>query len=67
MTRRYFASTRIKPRAEWGEDVPMLQHLTVYEADREPVDTGLLDHAGTPLYAVEDGPQIGFVALKERG
>lgn len=39
--------------------------ITVHAAHDEPVDTGLLDAAGTPLYRMPDERVIGFV--RERG
>lgn len=43
-----------------GDECPMLLAQTVYEADREPVKTGLLDETGTPLFRVEDRAPFGF-------
>lgn len=45
----------------------MLRDLTVYEVDDEPVDTGLVDASGLPIYRVTDREPIGFrVAAKKR-
>jgi len=51
-----------RPRASWDEDKPHIEGKTVHE--REPVDTGLLDANGTPIWRVMS--PIGFVELKER-
>ena len=32
----------------------------VYEAERCPIDTGLVDHLGRPLYRINDRDPIGF-------
>lgn len=39
--------------------------LTVHQPHDEPVDTGLIDAAGTPLYRMPDERVIGF--QRERG
>lgn len=55
--------TLAKPPKGWAsephvpEDRP---NCTVYEAEREPRDTGLLDASGVRLFAVEDREPIGF-------
>jgi len=52
-----------RPRAsDWPEDRPHIEGKTVHE--REPVDTGLLDKDGTPIYRVMS--PIGFIELRER-
>lgn len=63
MTARYVAMAR-PPRAwvsahEVPEDRPS---CTVWEADREPLDTGLLDELGVRIFRVDDKPPIGFQA-----
>jgi hypothetical protein len=58
---RYVALSR-PPRA-WllWDDTPVQQpSCTVWEAEREPVDTGLVDPSGIRLYRVEDREPIGF-------
>jgi hypothetical protein len=42
-------------RADWS------LAKTVHEADRKPVDTGLLDASGTKLYRVEPANPFGFL------
>lgn len=56
---RYVA---IRPRAEWNDESPMLEGKTVHE--REPVNTGILDKDGNPIYRVMS--PIGFIELRER-
>ena len=63
---RYVAMVR--PRA-WvsethtPEDRPT---CTVWVADEEPVDPGLVNAVGTPLFRVSDRLPIGFVAKEKR-
>jgi len=55
-----------RPRLTRYDDLretPMLEGQTVWEP--EPVDTGLLDKNGVPIFRVMD--PIGFVEMKERG
>lgn len=47
-----------------GEDV-LVRELTVYELDGEPVDTGLLDPSGAPLYRWPEPKQFGFIDFDE--
>lgn len=53
-----------RPRAYWhnSELEPLIAGTTVYEP--EPIDTGLYDANGTPIWKSID--PIGFVPLKER-
>lgn len=53
----------IRPRMDWLDAEPMIEGKTVHE--REPVNTGLLDKNGNPIFRVTS--PIGFVELKERG
>lgn len=47
------------PRAAWGDDVPLLPQITVYdEPDAE--DTGLVDSGGTKIYRVRERLKMGF-------
>ena len=49
-----------RPRSgDYFDEGPLLEGRTVYIAD-EPVDTGLLDVTGTPLYRVEERIPAGF-------
>lgn len=59
--RKYQVISRIKPRADYSDDVPFLPPLTVYEADTSPLDTGLVDANGDSIYAFEEKRQIGFI------
>lgn len=52
----------IRPRASWDEDKPMLEGRTVHQS--EPIDTGVLDGDGNPIFRVMS--PIGFVELRER-
>lgn len=63
--RRYIIRS-VRPRA-WADDdaFPLLPHLTVYEPDNSPTDTGLVDHHGHAIMAVHEMEPIGFVALGE--
>lgn len=61
--RRYVARPTSR---EWWDDEPMLPHLTVYEPDDRPRETGLLDQHGNELVSVPERRPIGFVWLKER-
>jgi len=59
---RYIAH-RSAPRA-WTDDAPVSviarPTLTVHEADNAPIDTGLLDAHGVPLYRVRERAAVGF-------
>lgn len=53
--------TRAQARYSVALDDDVQDHgLTVFEADDEPTDTGLLDSTGAPLYRVHDRKPIGF-------
>lgn len=65
MTRRYI----VRPRGDdWWEDRPMSPgaSITVYEPEHKPRKTGLFDHLGNDLYAVDDAEPIGFVTHRTR-
>lgn len=55
---------RIQPRAcdpDWADQmIPLLPYLTVHEASKRPIDTGLLDQHGNPLGRVPDTVPMGF-------
>lgn len=38
-----------------------MRNSTVWEAERKPEPTGLLDASGTPLYRMPDAKRIGFI------
>jgi len=42
------------------------QTMQVIEEDREPVDTGLVDSNGPPIYRVHNRVPIGFHRWRER-
>lgn len=50
-----------RPRAEWDDQEPIYAGTQVYEQDSEPVNTGLLDARGVPLYRVPTKIPFGFV------
>lgn len=57
----------VRPRShDWWDDEPMLPHLTVYEPDDRPRPTGLLDHHGNELMAVDEREPIGFMRFRDR-
>jgi hypothetical protein len=60
--RRYFAagSPQCRPRADWDDLEAVRLDIQVYEPERLPVDTGLLDANGVRLWRVDDRPPIGF-------
>jgi hypothetical protein len=49
-----------RPTSCDGDECALIVGTTVYEADREPTKTGLLDATGTPLFRVEDKAPFGF-------
>lgn len=59
---RYVAMARApKGEREWWDDpAPAPTTQTVYCEDDEPVNTGLYDANGTPIYRVKDRLPIGF-------
>ena len=59
MADRYVALGR-RPRGYWEEIDPPAQPLTVFEVGNEPVETGLYDANGVPLYRVPDRVKMGF-------
>lgn len=62
MTQRYVPLARA-PRAwqsEGGDYWAERPTIAVWETERAPVDTGLLDASGTRLYRVNDPEPIGF-------
>ena len=59
-----------KPRAQWcEEDIEIWPHeqvsVTVFEDERSPAPTGILDKRGNELMAVEDPNPCGFVAFNK--
>lgn len=55
----------IKPKdweGEWyNEPGPQPLTITVWEKERGPQKTGLLDKQGNELFSVNDGEPVGFV------
>ena len=61
--RRYIINA--KPRANFEDlyvDAESSLARTVYEPDQSPIDTGLLDAHGAPIYAIHEPRPIGFRA-----
>lgn len=55
--------TKVNPKAahgDWGY-YDSRDSVVVTEADRAPINTGLLNANGTPLYRLTVREQIGFV------
>lgn len=52
---------KTRPRASWDEDVPILVGHTVIMDEDQPIQTGLLDQNGTPLYRTPDKIKLGFL------
>lgn len=51
----------IEPRSAWcDEPDPFCPPLTVYEAERGAIDTGLLDASGSKIYRRPLEGRIGF-------
>lgn len=59
MADRYVALAR-RPRGYWEEIDPPEQSLTVFEAEDGPVETGLYDANGVPLYRVPERVKMGY-------
>ena len=61
MADRYVALAR-RPRGYWEEIDPpeTARTLTVFEAEDGPVETGLYDANGVPLYRVPERVKMGF-------
>lgn len=60
--RKYKVITKaIKAKQDWMyDDDPLLPGLTVFELDNSPVDTGLVDQRGEPIFAYVERNPIGF-------
>ncbi len=43
------------------EPAGSLPNITIFDRDHTPRKTGLLDHLGNDLFAVDDAEPIGFV------
>lgn len=52
----------LRPRADWLEEdgQPVIARDVIVE-DAAPVNTGLLDQHGTPIYRTPDKIRMGFV------
>lgn len=59
---RYVAiSPRRRARACWDDDAPQMIAQVVHETLDDPVNTGLVDADGTPLYRISEKRPIGFM------
>ena len=56
---RYVALARRPKAGDWDDDQVVVTSITVHESDHSPVETGLLDAHGTPLYRVNERPKMG--------
>lgn len=55
-----------KPRMDdYGFDLLMPPTVTVHEADHTPQATGLVDHRGHAIMAVDESGPIGFLPARE--
>lgn len=62
MARRYVSGIRIRSDFdEWDADASQSLARTVHEEERQPIRTGLLDHHGNDIYAMDEADPIGFV------
>ena len=61
MTRRYTTLRTVAARIDDEPDAENYLARTVFEAERVPRDTGLLDWTGTKLFAVDEMDRIGFI------
>ena len=50
----------------WLQDQPYVPTLTVVEAERKPINTGLLDQFGRKLMRDDRREPIGFVHFRDR-
>lgn len=67
MTARYIAlPTPPKLLASNQEAAQYRPTCEVFEADRTPHGTGLLDASGTPLYRIVDTVRLGFQGRGDR-
>lgn len=65
MNKRYFS----RPRGWWdewpNEPRPQTTSMAVFEAERIPLRTGLVDVRGNDLYAMSENDPVGFVRFVE--
>lgn len=58
---RYVSIPKRQTASDWWDDEPVMTGQTVLvEEESGPVNTGLYDHAGTPLYRLPDKIKPGF-------
>lgn len=61
--RKYKVITRLNTKItskDMYDDDPLLPSLTVYDLDNSPVDTGLVDSKGDPIFSYMERSPIGF-------
>jgi hypothetical protein len=58
---RYIAMRTAPKSGDWEDQPPIAAATTIYEPDDAPINTGLLDVNGTPLYRLNDKMKMGFV------
>ena len=59
---KYVSIPRMRVDEDGNADAAESLAKTVFEADRSPTDTRLLDKNGIPLYRVPDVRELGFFA-----
>ncbi len=59
MTRYVAIRKPPKTSGDWEDQPPIAAATTVYEAEEQPQDTGLVDMHGTRLYRVNDKLKMG--------
>ena len=64
MTKRY-GTVRLGHDDYWHSGVETLAKV-IYESDKSPVATGLLDEHGIMIFAFDDVSPIGFVHFKDK-
>jgi hypothetical protein len=63
--KRYFVR-KVMGDIEHGVDAENYLSRTVYEADPDLIDIGVMDADGNPIYAANAKAPIGFVHHKEK-
>ena len=62
MRRKYVPMKAWMPDGEWAWEEPKNGDRTVYEANRDPVPTGICDKNGTEFFRCDAPNPIGFLA-----
>lgn len=50
----------LRPKLSYEEQEPMLPSLTVYESQKQPKPTGLVDQHGMSIYRIPETIKMGF-------